>query len=414
VHTEDPLIGECRACSFGGAGCRGGRARAACLLGVIALAIVLLGPATSAEAETWGMISGEVTDASSRAPLQGIEVCVISTNFELFGEEESEYEHREGCATTGPGGEYTVSELRAESYFVEFFAMPASKLDYIAQLYNDKFELSEASSVPVVAEKTTPGIDAELSLGAEIAGRVTNVANGTPIGEALACALRTNAEGSPEGSCAFTEASGEYTIRGLPSGGYKVGFHALGFELQYYNEKASQAEAELVSVIAPELTPGIDAAMTPGGPAVGPGSTSEEVTPASKLPGGITGASSSPPDATLSLLGTRIAVAANASALVKVECAGTMRCRAKLTLRVNRMVTVKGRRTLRSEAIGKSSVVSIAAGRKGIVRVRLNLAGRNLLSAGHGRLEVELALATPGRKQDDSVVLVERKARDTK
>lgn len=43
-------------------------------------------------------------------------------------------------------------------------------------------------------------------------------------------------------------------------------------------------------------------------------------------------------------------------------------------------------------------------------QIKLDSAGRRLLGD-HGRLEVDLALVTPGRNQAESVVLIERKAR---
>jgi hypothetical protein len=373
-------------------------ARALCLLGAISLAILFLGPATSAHAETWGAISGEVKDASSHDPLQGINVCAISTNFELLSEEEEE--HSIGCAKTGAGGEYTVSELRPESYDVEFFVSPESKLNYMAQFYDGKLLPGEASAVPVTAGGTTSGIDAELSPGAEMAGKVTDAETGAPIDEALACALRTNAQGSLEApSCAISEASGEYTIRGLPSGSYKLGCIAKGFEVQYYNGKSSAVEAELVSVTAPALTRGINVALKPGSLTSSPGSAPSEGTPTAKLPGGLMTPSSSSPNATLSLADKHIAVVRDGYALVKVHCTGAARCRAKLTLRMLRTVT-----------IGKSAALSVAAGSKAIAKIKLDSAGRGLLSADHGHLEVDLALVTPGRKQDDSVVLIEQRA----
>jgi hypothetical protein len=62
--------------------------------------------APNARAEALGGISGKVTEAAgSHAPVQGIEVCAITTDFELLGEEESEYEHTFGCAKTGATGD---------------------------------------------------------------------------------------------------------------------------------------------------------------------------------------------------------------------------------------------------------------------------------------------------------------------
>ncbi len=381
------------------------------------MVVVALGVTPSAHAaEAFGGIAGKVTDASSHAPVQGIEVCAITTNFELLGEEESEYEHVFGCAETGPSGEYEVSSLRPESYFVEFVSPPTSKLNYIAQLYDDKFELSEASHVQVVAEKTPPRTDAELSPGAEIAGMVSDAATGAPIGNGEVCALRASAKGSlEEVSCATTEASGEYTIRGVPTGSYKLGFFAPGFEVGYYNGKTSEAEAELVSVIAPELTQGVDDALKPGGPPTpAPGAAPSEPAPSPKLPGGLVASSSSPSsDATLSLASESVGVARNGDALVKVDCTGTASCRAKLTLKAKMAVQVKGKRTLRTVTIGTRAFLSVLAGKTATAQIKLNATGRKLLSD-HGHLKAELALVTPGREQHDSVVLLGLAARSKK
>jgi hypothetical protein len=357
--------------------------------------------------EATGAIEGKVTEASSHTALQGIEVCAYSTN-ELLSEEEAE--HAYGCAQTGTDGDYTITELRPESYFVVFGQSLTSKLNYITQFYDDKLLPSEATAVQVVAGKTAPGIDSELSPGAEIAGGVTEASTGAPIGNAIACASRANPEELGVGGCAITEANGEYTIRGLASGSYKLVFLAMGSAAQYYSGKSSAAEAELVSVVAPGLTQGIDAAMKPRGPLISPpGSTPSEAAPTSKLPGGLTAPSSSSPDATLSLARTRIAVARNGNALVKVDCAGTATCRAKLTLKMKRLVTVKGKKTLRTVTLGTSAALSITAGKTATAQIRLDAAGRRMLSADHGRLALELALATPGHKQDLSVVLIEQR-----
>jgi hypothetical protein len=386
-----------------------GRSRRQSRLGTLALGVLLLALAPSAQAaEALGGISGKVSGAGSLAPLQGIEVCAITTNFELLGEEESEYEHVFGCEKTGAAGEYEVASLRPGSYFVEFFPPPLGQLNYIAQLYEGKYELSEATTVSVAAEKTTADIDAELSPGAEIAGVVTSGATGAPVNEALVCALRTNAKGQTESvSCAISEASGAYTVRGLQSGGYKIGFAATGFEVAYYSGKTSEAEADLIQATAPNLTPGIDEALKPGGPPTPPpGSAPSEPTSGSKLSGGF-GASSPPPDAMLAIAGKRITVARGADALVKVECAGTESCRGKLTLRVKIAVRVKGKRMLRTVAIGTSTILSIRHGKTVTAQIELDSTGRKLLRD-HGQLEVDLTLVTPGHEQDERVVLVGR------
>lgn len=85
-----------------------------CALVIVGL---LLGPVARVRAaEAYGSISGQVTEASSHVPAQGVEVCAFSTNIELFEEEPGESAHHEGCAKTDASGEYTISGLDPESY----------------------------------------------------------------------------------------------------------------------------------------------------------------------------------------------------------------------------------------------------------------------------------------------------------
>jgi hypothetical protein len=370
------------------------------LRGLWLVLIVVLGLAlvpSAHAAEALGGVEGKVTDASTHDAVSGIEVCAIVTDFELLSEEESELEHAVGCTETGTGGEYEISGLRAGSYYVAFLSPPESKLDYVAELYNGAFEFSAATQVQVAAGAKTPNVDVGLALGAEIAGDVTDAATGTPLAGVQACAFRTGGSGTLEPvSCAHSEAGGDYTIRGLPSGSYKLEYSATGFEPSFFDDKASLAEAEAISVLAPARTSGIDEALTPGH------ASSGVVVPTSKLPLPLT---APPAQATLSLLGRRITVAADGDALVKVACKGSESCRAKLTLRTTRTVTVKGKRTTRAVAIGTSAALSIAAGKTQTVRIKLDAAARTLLRK-HRLRGVELLLVTPGHRRDESVVLV--------
>jgi hypothetical protein len=85
-------------------------------------------------------------------------------------------------------------------------------------------------------------------------------------------------------------------------------------------------------------------------------------------------------------------------------------CRAKLTLKIKMRLRVKGKSTLRTITIGTSEILSIAAGKSETEQIKLDPEGRRLLRD-RPRLDVDLALVTPGRKQDDSVVLVRRTTR---
>jgi hypothetical protein len=57
------------------------------------------------------------------------------------------------------------------------------------------------------------------------------------------------------------------------------------------------------------------------------------------------------------------------------------------------------------------AILSIGAGKRLTAKIQLDSAARRLLRTDHGHLQVHLALATLGGKQDDSVVLVEQKRR---
>jgi carboxypeptidase family protein len=215
-----------------------------------------------------GAIAGEVTSASTRAPLAGIEVCA---SLKGGGEPPVGPENEEedsACATSGASGEYTISGLANGEYIVSFgpsFLVSAeSTTNYITQFYNDKSSASEADAVSVTGGGTTSGIDAALVEGGRITGRVTDAATGGALEKGIVCAFGANPE---EGNCAFTNSSGEYSIAGLTGGEYKVGFAAAEFVVQYYDDKLALTEANPVTVTLGNTVSGIGAALAPEPPA---------------------------------------------------------------------------------------------------------------------------------------------------
>jgi hypothetical protein len=404
------MEGSTAGCGRGGGARRRGRTvRRLCLVGGVCLASLLAGSGGEAvAAETLGSLSGQVTEATSHAPVQGIEVCAYAVNIDLFGEEESG--HALGCAKTAAGGEYTITELRPEAYDVVFGDPFPSKLDFITQYYNDRLPPAEPTPVTVLAGQTTSAVDAELAPGGQIAGRVTNAATGAPIEEVLVFALESLAGGSTEVvSGALTGANGEYTVAGLATGSYKVAFFGPSYAPQFYAGVANQAEATAISVTAPELISPINAALQPA--SVLPGgfvSPPAATAPGAQLPGVAAAPPSKSASGRLSLAARRIAVERKGIALVKLDCVGAARCRAKLTLRLEGTVTVKGRRMRRDLAIGTSTVLSVAAGHRVTATIKLDARARRRLGANHGRLAAELRLVTPQSNQDESVVLDER------
>ncbi len=220
----------------------------------VAVVVALFVTAGTAAAAT-GRIEGEVIDAVTEVGIEEVEVCAIDpVEFELVA-----------CQTTGPDGKYALAGLPNGSYVVEFWA---TYLGYIRQFFDDVASFEDADEVVVAGGGTVPAVNAELEQGGEIAGRVTDSTTNAGIEEVEVCAFSLNAFGG----CALTGSTGNYTIRGVASGSYAIEFWAefLGYETRYYNEQSSSGGANLVNVVAPNTTAGINARLSKPGSHVVP------------------------------------------------------------------------------------------------------------------------------------------------
>ncbi|HEY7829075.1 MAG TPA: carboxypeptidase regulatory-like domain-containing protein [Solirubrobacteraceae bacterium] len=215
----------------------------------VALSLGLAASALAASGS--GEISGTVIDALSKSPIKGIEVCAFphSSGNESFA-----------CAKTHANGEYTIEGLASDEYEVEFFSPPESALNYVTQYYNGKANFTESNLVSVVSPGATPGIDAELSEGGRISGRVTDASTGAGI-SALVCFFRLNATFV---GCGEAGANGEYISPPLANGEYSVEFFAgRNYVAQVYNGHSALSEANPVLVTVPNTTTGINVALQP-------------------------------------------------------------------------------------------------------------------------------------------------------
>jgi alpha-tubulin suppressor-like RCC1 family protein len=201
-----------------------------------------------AELEEGGKMAGKVTSAIDRNPIEGIEVCFYARTEELVG-----------CAITNAQGEYGTPLIARGQYKVEFTPPLGSDLNYVKQYFDGTTLWNNAQWVSVAAGATTSEIDAELKEGGRIAGTTTHVGTHTSMESVLVCAFTPDAEVD---GCAITASTGDYTIVGLASGEYKVGFDAgNSYPLQYYDDKFSFSEAQAVTVAVGSTAPGIDAAI---------------------------------------------------------------------------------------------------------------------------------------------------------
>ena len=158
---------------------------------------------------------------------------------------------------TDQDGNYTLSNLPSGNYKISF-----SGVGYFTEWYNNKTSQPSADLVTVTAPSLTSGIDAVLERSGGISGTVKN-GQGVGIKNIWVGIFDANGYylfGTP------TNQDGNYTASGLATGNYKVCFNAVtGYRTEWYNNKATQADADLVAVTVPNITSGIDAVLEPGG-----------------------------------------------------------------------------------------------------------------------------------------------------
>jgi hypothetical protein len=198
-----------------------------------------------------GTISGTITDAKSGIPLASncnVRVDAVNTASQL--------NYFDGC--TDASGGYTITRLPAGTYTVQF---QDSEDNYLSQFYS-------GDPVTVATGATTSGVNVALAAGGIVSGTVTAVSDGHDLSNVCVNVFpASNLNDAVGFGC--TGASGTYSIGGLPTGNYAVGFFGSGvssqYITQYYNGQASSSSANLVSVTAGTATSGINAAMVLGG-----------------------------------------------------------------------------------------------------------------------------------------------------
>jgi len=223
-----------------------------------ALALALLGLAAlcpSALAAGPGKVEGIVTPVEVA---QEVEVCAV------------EAQPSESCSVPAANGAYVLSNLSLGPQRVEF--LPSARSGLIPQYYNHKNRLSEAATVSLTTSSpTAKNINADLIAGATITGTVTALTGGAALAGVEVCAK--SVASPPTRSCAETDPSGEYELRSLLSGSYKIGFWgrgpSAGYQSQYYLAKTSFAQANPVSVTNGAETAGIDVELANGAEVAG-------------------------------------------------------------------------------------------------------------------------------------------------
>ena len=224
---------------------------------------VLAGAVTTgvdASMQRGGQVAGRVSAASGSAGIANVEVCARSKGERAF--------ELTRCALTDEAGKYTVTGIVSGSYTIEFGRPAAGPSrpqpgNYgLPQYYDEKRQEGEGDPITVTAPETTPGIDASLQAGGQVAGRVTAASSGEPLAGISVCASQSDE------ACAITDGSGEYTLSGLATGMYRieVADRENGRYLpRRYNEDPSEPLKEFVDVTAGNTTAGIDVELQAAG-----------------------------------------------------------------------------------------------------------------------------------------------------
>jgi hypothetical protein len=379
---------------------RGGRAL--CVLAALAAVVVPMGLASSAlAAEATGQISGAVTDASTRVPIEGIEVCA----------QPSGEKYNVGCASTEVNGEYTLSKLLAGAYTVQFFVGHGSEseLDYASQYYNDKSHRSEGEAVTVTAGGTTSDIDAAMQLGGIITGKVTAVATQDPIEGLRVCGWSISDESGER--CPETNANGEYTLTHLEAGTAAVEFGTpfssnLGYVTEFYSGKASLAEATPLSVTPGVTITGIDATLH----AIGEESVKPPVV--ETIPTSAAPTATPLPKATplVTLMGSKLVISGNAASVhvvcSKAACQGSIELVAQAA---SKRHSGRAATTRKKALVLATGSFSLAEGKSRTIVLRLTAAGKRMLAHAGRRHPVTARLTLSvqgGRATIESVLAV--------
>ena len=203
-----------------------------------------------------GSISGTVTTEQG-APIAGMPLQAwVPGRGDFYG------------ATTAADGTYTISGVPAGEYLLQFqtWAVPGHADQYVNEWWNDSRSFATATRLVLTPGEHRTGVDADLELAASISGTVRN-----GLGAALPGPGTTVYATSTTTSWTTTaspNASGDFTLAGLPAGTYRILTMSTGHPTEYYDDvlddpddPAPPASATLVTVTNGQAVTGLQIEM---------------------------------------------------------------------------------------------------------------------------------------------------------
>jgi hypothetical protein len=230
--------------------------------------------ATASVAAASATIQGKVTNGVS-GPEYGDDAPYIEVTAYYAATGEAVSSEQE--VDTGPLGTYELTVPSEGNYLIGFNSTFLVPSDFAPQYYPEEATLSAAKSVFLGEGATKSGINAKLTKGASISGAVTDADTHRPVSDVAVFAI-SKVQPSRIASLAVTNASGTYTLMGLPSGPADVAFYSEGLGAgegkyipQIYDDQ-TPLESDFgledlvlqgtpIEVTIPNTTQGIDAAI---------------------------------------------------------------------------------------------------------------------------------------------------------
>jgi hypothetical protein len=202
-----------------------------------------------------GTISGHVLNATSNAPLSGIDLDVYSSDRSFISSID---------ATSAADGSYVLGRFPAGTYFVR--AEPGPGQPYILGYYDRQPNLASATPIQVSGTGDVGGIDIHLNPGGWLSGTVTNSSGSVLLAGIDIDVFNSSGVFLPDND-GMTDANGAYTVT-LPPGSYYVMADPTAVQQYvdtYYPDKSTLTGALLVSISVETTTPGINIRAPWGG-----------------------------------------------------------------------------------------------------------------------------------------------------
>lgn len=167
-----------------------------------------------------------------------------------------------GFAISDASGHFRVRNLATGTYMAQF--EPGCKTSSVYA------PIVLGRGIHATDGRVNSGVHAVLPVGGTISGAVTAGWSGQPLGGI--CVIAVDLNSFAEGQ-ARSASDGSYTVTGLPTGSFVVGFAGCGKNsnvvTQFYDAADSPITAQRVTVTLGSATTGIDAAMQQGGTVTG-------------------------------------------------------------------------------------------------------------------------------------------------